>query len=306
LVALYFPEKNTISFQCISIAIRAKKPIIMKKFTLEILFKIIGVGSASGLFLQDQSLYIISDASNFLYEYNIDNSNLIKYPLSANAMDVIIKRDKPDFESMTSFQDTLYLFGSGSTSSRNTMIEFDLKTKKTASKNDLVDLYAIMQNFGNIKAEDFNLEGAIFDGKNWYLFNRGNGSSKKNVLFTINAKKLSKEFSLLSNNYKLPKIKGVQTSFTDAILVENKIYFLATAENTLSTYHDGEIIGSLIGCIDLTTMKIEFTKKISPTNKFEGLTLFSKNEATITFLLCEDNDTDVLESAIYKLSLDLK
>jgi hypothetical protein len=30
----------------------------------------------------------------------------------------------------------------------------------------------------------------------------------------------------------LPKIKGVRSSFTDAILVEDTLYFLATAEDT--------------------------------------------------------------------------
>jgi hypothetical protein len=278
----------------------------MKKFKLEILFKIIGVGSASGLFLQDQSLYIISDTSNFLYEYRIDNSELHRYPLTTNAIDTLSKSTKPDFESITSFQDTLYLFGSGSTNKRNTMIEFDLKSKKKSNTNNLIDLYTIMQSFGNVKPEDFNLEGAIYDGENWYLLNRGNGAANKNIIFTINAKKLSNEFSLLSNNYKLPKIKGIQTSFTDAILVESKIYFLATAENIQSTYDDGEILGSIIGRIDVNSMKVDFTKKISPTNKFEGLTLLSKNETNIEFLLCEDKDNDLLESTIYKLSLDLK
>jgi hypothetical protein len=163
-----------------------------------------------------------------------------------------------------------------------------------------------MQSFGNVKSEDFNLEGAIYDGENWYFFNRATRSSNKNVIFTLHAKKLNEEFSLLSNDYTLPKIKGVRSGFTDAILVGDKIYFLATAENTLSTYDDAEILGSLIGRIDLETMKIDFTQKISPTNKFEGLTLFSKNNKQIQFLLCEDNDTDVLESSIFKLSINLK
>jgi hypothetical protein len=35
---------------------------------------------------------------------------------------------------------------------------------------------------------------------------------------------------------------------------------LATAENIASTYDDGEILGSLIGRIDIETMKIDFTK----------------------------------------------
>jgi hypothetical protein len=51
---------------------------------------------------------------------------------------------------------------------------------------------------------------------------------------------------------------------------------LATAENTAILMMI-QILGSLIGRIDIETMKIDFTK-ISPTNKFEGLTLFSKQE----------------------------
>jgi hypothetical protein len=66
------------------------------------------------------------------------------------------------------------------------MIEFDLKTNKTMT-NNLVDLYAVMQSFGYIKSEDFNLEGVTYDGENWYLFNR-NSDAHKNVLFTLHAK----------------------------------------------------------------------------------------------------------------------
>jgi hypothetical protein len=170
----------------------------------------------------------------------------------------------------------------------------------------MTDLYAVMQSFGTIKSEDFNLEGAIFDGENWYLFNRGNGISNKNTIFTIHAKKLGEEFALIATDYKLPKIKGIRSSFTDAIIVDDKIYFLATAENTNSTYDDGEILGSCIGCIDLKTMKIDFTQKITATNKFEGLTVYENTAHTITFLLCEDNDTELLETKIYKLTLDKK
>ena len=125
-------------------------------------------------------------------------------------------------------------------------------------------------------------------------------------MLSLHAKKLDQEFSLLSNDYKLPKIKGVRTSFTDAVLVDNKIYFLATAENTQSTYDDGEVLGSIIGRIDLETMKIDFTKKISSTNKFEGISIFKKDNNKIEFLLCEDTDSDIQESIIYKLSLNLK
>ena len=44
---------------------------------------------------------------------------------------------------------------------------------------------------------------------------------------------------------KLPKISNVEFTFTDAILVDNFIYFLASAEDTISTYEDGEVLGSI-------------------------------------------------------------
>lgn len=275
----------------------------MQKFTLELLFQIIGIGSASGLVYKDNSLFIISDNSGFLYEYTIETKHLKRHALIENPSENIPKKEKNDFEAMAGFEDVLYLFGSGSTEKRNKMVQINPRATESIAVTDLTDLYSVMQSFGEIKPEDFNIEGAIFNGESWFLFNRGNVSSNKNILFSIQGKNLTNEFNILSNAYKLPKIKGVRTSFTDAVLVDTKIYFLATAENTASTYHDGEILGSIIGCIDSTTMKIEFTKKITDTRKFEGLTLFKNSDKTIEFLLCEDNDTDELKAPIYKLSL---
>jgi len=64
---------------------------------------------------------------------------------------------------------------------------------------------------------------------------------------------------------------------------------------------DGEVLGSIIGTIDLKTMKLTGSVQISATNKFEGLTLYKQSENEIEFLLCEDTDSELLESNIYKL-----
>ena len=278
----------------------------MEKFTLELLFQIIGIGSASGLIYKDNSLLIIGDNSGFLYEYQMDSKDLKRHPLLENPIENTLKKDKADFEAITQFGDSIYIFGSGSTEKRNKMIQVNATDKKIIATNDLSDLYAVMQNFGDIKPEDFNLEGAIYNGESWFLLNRGNGSSHKNVIFTIEGKNLTNDFTILSNDYKLPKIKGVRSSFTDGIIVGDSIYFLATAEDTESTYDDGEVLGSFIGSINLKTMKIDFTQKISSSHKFEGLTLFTNSKEKIEFLLCEDKDTEVLETEIYKLTLDKK
>jgi hypothetical protein len=277
----------------------------MEKFQLALLYKIIGLGSSSGLLYQGNSLFLISDNSAFLYEYHIDTMNLTKNPLTENSQENIIKKQKPDFEAITFHENSFYLFGSGSTENRNQMIEVNATTKQVVATSNLSDLYLSMQSFGEIKPEGFNIEGAIFNGEKWFFFNRGNGISNKNVVFTVEGKNLTNEFSLLSNELKLPKIKGVRTSFTDAVLVNDKIYFLATAEDTKSTYDDGEVLGSIIGRIDVEKMTIDFTQKITDIKKFEGITLFSKTENELQFLLCEDNDTDELKSSIYILKLKL-
>ncbi|TAF60913.1 MAG: hypothetical protein EAZ58_13045, partial [Flavobacterium sp.] len=156
----------------------------MEKFTLELLFQIIGIGSASGLIYKSPSLYVIGDNSGYLYEYNMEAKDLQQHAIIENASTNIAKKDKPDFEAITSFEDKLYVFGSGSTPKRNKMVEINT-TEKEIKTNDLTDLYGVMQSFGQIKADDFNLEGAIYTGKEWLLFNRGNGKKSKNVIFTI-------------------------------------------------------------------------------------------------------------------------
>ena len=278
----------------------------MEKLHLSLLFKIIGLGSASGLIYQNNTILAIGDNSSFLYEFQIDSEKLERYPLTENPQENILKKLKPDFEAITQFENNLYLFGSGSTENRNTMLKVDLSTKKVMAAYDLSDLYLGMQSFGKINPEDFNIEGAIYNGESWFLFNRGNGKTNKNVVFTIDGENLTTEFRIIANDYILPKLKGFRTSFTDAILVDDKIYFLATAENTISTYDDGEVLGSIIGCINVKTMEIEYTKQISKTHKFEGISLYKKSATFIEFLIFEDNDTDVLESSIFSLKLSIK
>lgn len=268
---------------------------MQNNFTLELLFQITGIGSASGLIYKKNALFIISDNSTFLYRFQVSENKLIRIPLVSNPQENILKKDKLDFESITSKANRLHIFGSGSTNKREKEIVYNLETETIEEKN-LSPLYRKLKLVAGISDENLNIEGALFLEENLLLFQRGNGVNSKNGIFKING---NVEFIPIQ----LPKIKHVEATFTDAILVEDKIYFLATAEDTISTYEDGEILGSLIGRIDSKTMQIDFTQKISGSHKFEGLTFFNKTQDKIEFLICEDNDTEVLETSIYKLIL---
>lgn len=277
----------------------------MQKFHLEILFRIIGIGSASGLIFQNNTLFLISDNSNVLYEYKINEKKLDKIQLTTSSpSENIPKKDKPDFEAIAAKGDELYLFGSGSTNKRNAMVPVNTKTRKHEAPVDLTDLYLGMQDFGQIKPEDFNIEAVVNDGDIWYLFNRGNGPKAKNGIFTITGDIKSGDYQMLYNDIALPKINKAPSGFTDAVKVGSKIYFIAAAEKSNSTYNDGEVAGTLIGKLDVESMEVEETQVISSVNKFEGITLYKETGKQLEFLLCEDTDSEVSESVVYKLIIN--
>jgi hypothetical protein len=278
----------------------------MKKFQLDLFLKILGISSASGLIYKNDSLYIISDNSNYLYEYSIQNNELNKHLITENAAvnENIPKNTKPDFEAITQNGDDIFVISSGSTDHRTKMIQISDAEKTVVQQFDLTDLYLSMQYFAGISAEDFNIEGVIFTGEKWYFFQRGNGQSEQNGIFTIDSPYFTQGYSLLYNSYKLPKIKNVTSSFTDAILVDDTFYFLASAEDSQSTYLDGTVLGSSLGTINAETMKLKKVFTITEEHKFEGITLYKNFDKTIEFLLCEDQDNEKMESQIFKLTLD--
>ncbi|MDI1317215.1 esterase-like activity of phytase family protein [Flavobacterium sp.] len=270
----------------------------MEKFQLSLLFKIIGIGSASGLVYLDDKLYIISDSSSYLYEYQLSDAKLNKIALVDNPQENIAKKDKPDLEAIALKGKNLYLFGSGSTESRNRLFKYKPKSGQVIAK-DSTDLYSKIKREYTIADDELNIEGVILNGESLYIFQRGNGKIGKNgIIYAYDSAETAK-FEFIP--FDLPKIRNVATTFTDAILIGETIYFLATAEDTTSTYLDGEVLGSSIGSIDLKTMKLIDWIQITNKHKFEGLTLFKKSATEIEFLLCEDNDTEKLESNIYKL-----
>lgn len=266
---------------------------------LSILLKIIGIGSASGIVYQDNNLYIISDGSTFLYQYTLSDQILNKIPLVKNPQENIPKKDKPDFEALTLKGNKLHLLGSASTKKRTKTISYHLKSGKI-KKRDLTDFYDTIKQKLSIADDELNIEGVIFYNEALFLFQRGNSANSRNGIIKVNdSDNLTIEFF----PFNLTKLKNVEATFTDAILVDDSIYFLASAEDTTSTYTDGEVYGSIIGKINIKTMTVDYSEIISDSQKFEGLTLYSKSEYQMEFLLCEDNDTETLVSTIYKLTL---
>lgn len=274
----------------------------MQDFILTLLFNIPGIGAASGIVYNNSEIYLISDNSPYFYQYNMTKKELQKTRLLDSEIgETIPKKQKSDFEALLLHDDNLYAFGSGSTVNRNRLAIAGLKQKNNYI-HDMSSLYALMRDKSGISVEEFNIEGVVFL-KHWYFFQRGNGTAGRNGIFTVAGDFTGKNFTIDYKEIKLPDCNGIAATFTDATAVGDKIYFLGTAENSNSVYHDGEILGSIIGIINPSTLEIGFTRKISDTHKFEGLTLYRQSDKEITFLLCEDNDTEATTSGIYELKL---
>ncbi|HUH73737.1 MAG TPA: hypothetical protein VLZ75_04960 [Chitinophagales bacterium] len=279
----------------------------MKNFTIQPLLKINGVSSASGISYSDGTIRLISDESNYLYEHNISENKTSRILLLDGAQtEQIIKAEKLDLESLTERDGLVYTFGSGSTPIRETGFSVNSKNQEVNSIT-LHHLYASMRTVAKIEQEDFNIESVTHDDKDWIFLNRGNGPGNRNVLIKVHGASLETNFQLSFTEFELPQMKDLPFGFSDATVVKNHLYFIATAEAGTSTYHDGEVGGSMIGIINLDNMKIEFTELISDHQKFEGITFYQQeSDNNISFLLCEDNDDYILESTIFQINLHLK
>lgn len=270
----------------------------MENFKLTNLFSIKGIAAPSGLLYSQNVIFVISDSSNFLYQYDISKKLLLKFPLVKDAKENIEKALKPDLESITQHGNQLIMMGSGSTNQRNTMFTLDLKSDALQSQ-DLSVLYQKLKNVGSFSDDQLNIEGAIYINKTMLLFQRGNSKNSRNGIFIVPN---HREESIRFVPILLPSLDDVETTFTDAILVDDTIYFLACAENTTSTYEDGEILGTILGIMKAATFEIIEVHLLSEHQKFEGITLYNETETEIAFLLCEDKDSDDLEAIIYKLN----
>lgn len=271
----------------------------MKNLILDFFLTISGIGAASGLVFKDDHLYLISDNSQYLYDFSINDQLLSKILLDSKSeiVENIKKSEKPDFEAITFDTGHFYIYGSGSTLKRNNRIQY----QSAVAKEDLTLLYKQLQTTFGVDQDNFNIEGAIHTSNEIWLFNRGNGEKNQNGVFRIN----KSDYNPISfTPIKLPLINDVQSAFTDAVLVNETIYFIAAAEDAKSNYLDGEIAGTIFGRFKIDDLSTLETRDLPGKHKFEGITLKEETDTTIKFLLCEDRDDEKTETIIYSLSLE--
>lgn len=274
----------------------------MKKIALDLFCTLAGIGSSSGIFYQGENLFLLSDNASWLYAYHLELQSLKQIPLfDAAITENIPKKQKPDLEALSYADGALYAFGSGSTPNRNRGFRWQPETG-ALQELALAGLYEKMQQLSGIDQANFNIEGAFKTNGHWYFFQRGNGAAARNGFFRFSGS-WENPAGLRFTQVVLPTINNFSSGFTDATWADEKCYFLASAEDSGSTFEDGAVAGSALGVLDLESGRVIDFLVISDTHKFEGLTLRDQQQVSLSFLLCEDNDSDVLRSDIYELKI---
>lgn len=260
------------------------------------------IPSGSGLVKSGEDFYLISDDSPYFFKldksFNLLEKNAIQKGQKTTDYR-ISKNTKPDYEcaALVEIKGEKYLiaFGSGSKSpERDQLLLVNLKDLKNGKTYSLKAFYDLVKTTANLADEDLNVEGCAIIGEDLFLFNRG-----KNVLIQTNWARIilflkggenTLQPEIKTYRIPLPQIKGIDPGFSGACQLgsENKILFTASVENTQNWVDDGEILGSMVGILNVETLAEKPLENVIILTDKTGAPVIEKVES-IEFLQREKN-----------------
>lgn len=284
--------------------------------------------AASGLVQVDETFYLVADDELHLGLFSLKSGDPGSiYPLFPGILpqdSAPRKRVKPDLEALCFLSEAnippfgaLLAIPSGSKlhRSRGSLISLmpnngtGIRLPAGAGNVDFRPLFAELIE----KIPDLNVEGAAPIGGVLRLFQRGNGESRHNATIDLDLAGLladlksgtppRPELIVAIKNHDLGALKGIPLSFTDACHDPvHGTWFVAAAEDTESTYDDGEYLGAVIGKM-ATNGEIAFTRQLDCPSKPEGLWLKSRDPV---FYVVTDADDAAKRCELFqgKLPLD--
>lgn len=252
------------------------------------------IAAASGLAIVDAKFMIAADDENFVALYDEEKKSGISIPIFPGDLPLDLhkrKKIKPDIESLVYLPDSKIMAvpsGSALNRDRGALLRGDgSKIKDLSFQN----FYAELRKTFN----ELNIEGACVINEEVWFFQRGNGSLGENgiVKTTLDSCMGGQPTILEIQHISLGKFQGVNLSFTDVSSWNSHILFLAVAEDSKSTYLDGNVLGSFLGLMNSKgeILKIE---KLELTSKAEGLCAQDDK-----FFLVIDDDNRKLPSKLF-------
>lgn len=172
------------------------------------------------------------------------------------------KKAKPDWEALLALPrepgtvgDRVLTIPSGSKPNRMTGDLVEILPTQDALQVEPIDFSALYSKLSETFAS-LNVEGAAIRRESLFVFQRGNGTDNANAVIEIDLSIFTKELASRSITHaclkgvspiELGHLQSVPLGFTDAHAKAEWIWFLAAAEDTASTYDDGEYKGAVLG-----------------------------------------------------------
>ena len=226
--------------------------------------------AGSGLAWFGQRLVIIQDDANFLAFVDPDSAHIEAIALPRGHQDLRQfddlrgnKKHKYDLEACLvtdiAGAPTLIAFGSGSSRRREQIVVYT--EAEGARVLHAPAFYSALRARSAFAGSELNVEGAALRGDTILLCNRGNGEQRGdvqpvNAIIEFPANSLdvllgngaAPEFGPVTQ-YDLGMLDDTPLTFTDALASDGSLLYVAAAEASPDTLHDGPVFGSAIGVI---------------------------------------------------------
>ncbi len=273
--------------------------------------------SGSGMVLDKDHAYIISDDAPNLLTINLSSKELLTTPITGldTGVQRIPKPLKPDYEALCRLtiegKDFLLAFGSGSISPfRDSLLVISMDAPTVQQKVPLTQLYQQLR--GNNAV--INIEGATCSATDIYLLDREHNQlhrfpiASMVELITTNGRQLPKRIT--THSLSIPGAFTTRLSGA-SLLDDSTMLFCASMEDTPDAVADGKIYGSYIGLLDLNEMKITAIAPVMDPqgqalpDKLESVSVAGKNsDGSYRIWAVADNDTG--NTVLFRLLLHFK
>ncbi|MDP3274330.1 MAG: hypothetical protein Q8Q09_03990 [Deltaproteobacteria bacterium] len=291
------------------------------------------VRAGSALARTARWLIIVQDDTQSLGRYDLESGRLTALALPAGHNGARQfgeargnKKHKRDFESAVFLPDlmggTMLAFGSGSTPARRTvLVAQGLDSAPSIRECDATPLYEAFARAQGFCTSELNVEGVAHVGDSLWFFQRSNGQAlgSETPRDAVCEVPLAQVLGALDGDPReilpvnvrqivLGELDGVRLGITDAWSDDRgRVYFLAAAEDSPDAYHDGEIKGSALGCIEPD----ERVWWVALTDRSTGELLPIKAEGLVgtgpgakTFSMVTDPDDPAIACTLYELVLE--
>lgn len=279
------------------------------------------VSAASGLVKKGNTFYVVADDENAIFSFGADKQPLKVHPLSDEklpAVNNLRKKLKPDFEALAELTPSqwpphgaLLAWPSGSTPQRNQAVALPFAKDSDFGKPVPLNVKNVFKKLKK-QAKNINVEGLIVKNDKLLMYQRGNSISGKSGLFELplkeglgkpDAKKV-KAAKAGFTEIKLGHLQAVSLTLAEGLETPHGHIAIATAEDTDSTYDDGNILGTVL--LRITEGgEAKIIGRFSSAVKLEGMVLGESTKDTLAIYFVDDTDDPNKASSLYRAKIPL-